>query len=323
MGGWWKREHTAVAVGAAAAGAAIGLGGAYVVSTAARRKLANMTSFMFNVTGNALLPTTLDYLERSPAAAEAIANRLGQKNAFALLTDASTAPAGETPPQLNVGVPALGPASGASVGIVYTDERALEAAVGAGLLNRQVKLALWDYEQWPHTPAYQAADPQTYNELAAYGAHRAGLLYASAPSPNIMSIILGQASLSQSYGQAFAAMLANGQVATAARFSDVAVCQAQTFESSPTAFSTAAYSAAVRQFSLQARLSNANVAVWATLEVAPGLGTGLSEGQLYELMASVALVVDGFWFFLPVTDKDLTGDRQARANTLINLLSSL
>jgi hypothetical protein len=314
--GFWKREHTAIAVAGAAAGAAAGLGGAYLLTTAAGRRLHAMTNFMFNVTGNQSAPTTLDYLEAAPGSTETIMHRLGQRGAFALLTDDSTAPAGQTPPVVSVPVPSLGPATGASVGIVYSDERALAAAAGGGILNRAVRLLVWDYEDWPHTPADQVVDPQTYAELGAYAAHRHGYTFAAAPSPNIMRQILSQPQMG--YASAFGAFIASGQVEAAAQYADIAVCQAQVFEGS-----LQSYAAAVQQFALRARLANSNVAVWATLSVAPGGGNGYSVEYLYSLMAAVALTVDGFWLLLPVTDKDQPGERLARAATLVNLLAGL
>ncbi len=319
----WGREHTAIAAAGVAAGAAIAGTGIYLVASSARRKLHAMKSFMVNVnsadgaatsSGGPPGATTLNWIEGVPASTEIITNRLAVPTSYALLTDQSTAPVGETPPSVVKPIVPIGPMSGASFGVVYTDERALSAAAQGGLLPGAVKMVCWDYENWPYTPSDQQENAQAYTEEAAYAAHAAGLLFATAPSPNIMRQIEGNSQLS--YSNAVTDFLNAGQVGAAARYADIFVIQAQVAQSS-----ASSYGAMVQAYSLAARESSPYVSPWAVLEVAPG-GTILPVETLFEMMLAAANSVEGFWLLLPVTSVS-SGVMAARANNLVSLLGSL
>jgi len=319
----WKREHTAILAAGVAAGATVATTGIYLLATSAKRKLHAMRSFAVNVnsvqgaataTSAPYGATTLNWLEGVPASSEIIAQKMGVPTSYAILTDESTAPPGQTPTDLVKPVVPLGPMSGASFATVYTDERALSAACQGGLLPGAVKMVIYDYEAWPHTPVDQQEDPQAYCEDAAYAAHQAGLLFATAPSPNIMQAIEGDTSLS--YAKAVQDFLQAGQVAAAARYADIFFIQAQVAESTPES-----YGAMVQSYALAAREASPYVEPWAVLSVAPG-GSTIPVQQLYEMMLSAANAVAGFWLLLPVTNVSPQVMAE-RANTLIGLLASL
>ncbi len=177
------------------------------------------------------------------------------------------------------------PASSIGVPLItFQSYRQMEAAFANHTLPGKYKAVMYDNEHWPMTPITEQQHPDMYEHMAANLVHAHGMLFISAPAPDIVRAI-GVVIHNNTQDTYLERNLAGG----AAKYADVVDIQAQYLEPKLSEFVSFATTAA-----RQARQANPHVKVYIGIATGPD-GQTVSAQQLYNAYKGVLPIADGYW----------------------------
>jgi hypothetical protein len=206
------------------------------------------------------------------------------------------------PPVSPIGVPA----------ITFQSYQAIKAAFASHQLPGRYRAVMYDNERWPLTPLAEQQHPGLYEHLAASLVHQHGMLFISAPAPDITLAAGTQVDHSTQ-----ATYLERDIAGGAARYADVIDIQAQYLEphlSEFVAFATAA--------ARQARQANPDVQVFIGIATGPD-GQAVTAQQLYAAYQAMLPVADGYWLNISGHSNFCLGCTAPRPQLAVDLLVAI